>query len=345
MDIPNSITLTAIQSDGSPATNARVRIVAESKWITNTKTGVSVVIDSMRTDKQGRFTIPIPDTNLVRIEIISNGEGTSYTFDSTRTIVSLGALSSIRAKWIPGATVMIAGTSFSQKVDENGDVVFNHIPRFNTVLVGQENGKSPVLFSSMAQITQDTLDLGTLNIARDSLLIDQFEQNSSATLLEPFVHGSYWFSIADEHEGGNSTIDPSTAEQDAWLSAISDSSSFNGNSLTIRYSIAPTSLKGAYAIVGCTLGNGINGNAIDSIVFTAYSDAPFTLTDGSHALIHGISTTEWTRFAVHRSELDTLGTLSKMGILQFTFNDTSGSVFRLDDFVIYGDPLELLRIE
>lgn len=339
MDIPNSITLTAIQSDGSPATNARVRIVAESKWIKNTKTGVSVVIDSMLTDKQGRFTIQAPDTDLVRIEIISNGEGISYTFDSTRTIVSLGALSSIRAKWTPGAIVMIAGTSFSQKVDENGDVLFNHIPRFNTVLVGQENGKSPVLFSSIAQITQDTLDLGTLNIARDSLLIDQFEQNSSATLLEPFVHGSYWFSIADEHEGGNSTIDPSTAEQDDWLPAISD------NSLTIHYSITPSSLEGAYAIVGCTLGNGINGNAIDSIVFMAYSDAPFTLTDGSHALIHGISTTEWSRFAVHRSELDTLGNLSKMGILQFTFNDTNGRIFRLDDFVIYGDPLELLRIE
>jgi len=347
MEIPNTISLVALQSNGSPAVNARVRIVAESKWYTNTSLGVSIVLDSMLTDKKGRFTVPIPDSELVRIEIISNGEGTSQVFDSTQKTVSLNALGSIRAEWTPGATVMIAGTSFSQKVDESGVVLFTSIPRMNTALIGQENGQKPVILSTLQIIPYDTLELDTIQVVSDSLILDDFELSSNVTMLQPFVHRSYWFSIADEKQGGNSTIYPSTANQDAWSLAISDSSAFNGKSLTIHYSIDSSSITGPYAIFGCTLGNGINGSAIDSIVFMANSNAPFIFSDGSHLLIKGDSTssTEWHRFAVYRSDLDSLGILSKIDHLQFTFNDSNGSVFRLDDFVIYGDPFKLLQVE
>lgn len=348
MEIPNSMTMVALQRDGTPAKNARVRIVTESKWMAYVKSGTSLVLDSMLTDQRGQFTVRVPDKEHVRIEIISRGEGISISLDSSRTTASLEPLGSLQAQWIPGATVMIAGTSFSQKVDQNGVVFFASIPKVNSVLIGVEQDQKPVVLSSILLNPYDSLRLGKLEAQRDSLVLDDFERNSSATLLSPSVHGSYWFSIADEQEGGGSTIYPSTANGNAWSLAITDSSAWSGKSITIHYHIDSSSNKGAfYAVMGCTLGNGINGNAIDSIVFMAYSDARFSLTNGYRSLLQGASTssTGWSRFAIHRSDLDSLGVSSKMELLQFAFSDTDGSVFRLDDFVLYGDPFELLQVE
>lgn len=347
MEIPNSVTMVALQSDGIPVMFGRVRIVTESKWMARAKSGESVVLDSMRTDKHGRFTFSPPETDRVRIEIIHNGEGSSVIFDSTRTTVSLEALGSVQAQWTPGATVMIVGTSISQKVDQNGRVSFTSFPGVNAVLIGLEEDQKPVLFSSMFLKPQETLYLGELQIVKERLLIDDFEKMSRITLLDPFVHGSYWYSVADENQGGNSTINPSTANGNSWYPAISDTAAWNGNSLTIQYHIEASSTKAAYAVFGCTLGNGIQGSAIDSIVFHAHSNGVFFLSNGSQTLLQGPSTTStgWERFAVYRSDLDSLGINSKIDLLQFIFGDTTGTVFKLDDFAIYGDPFELLQVE
>lgn len=347
MEIPNSVTMVALQSDGVPVQYGRVRIVTESKWMAYAKSGESVVLDSMRTDQNGRFTFSLSDSNRVRIEIISNGEGSSVLFDSTRTTVSLAALGSVQAQWRPGATVMIAGTSFSQTADQNGIVNFTSVPTLHSALIGLENGQNPVLFSPIFLQPQETLSLGELQIVKEFLLLDNFENKSSSTLLEPFVHGSYWFSIADEHEGGNSTIFPSTANGNSWLLAISDSSALNGNSVTFNYNVQTSTSSAAYVIVGCTLGNGMNGSAIDSIIFNVHTNGSFVLTNGAEALFRGLPTasTEWERVAIDRSELDSMGIHSKIELLQFVFADTTGSVFKLDDFVIYGDPFELLNVE
>jgi len=347
VEIPNSMTMVALRSDGAPAKYARVRIVAEREWMSFVKAGASAVLDSMLTDESGTFSFRIPESDRVRIEIISNSEGTSVILDSTRTTLPLTPLGSVQAQWTPGATVMIAGTSFSQRADSNGLVLFTGIPSIHSALIGQGPDQNNVVLSAIFVRPLDTLHLGKLEAKRDSLILDDFEQRSSETLLEPFVHVSYWYSIADEHEGGRSTIYPSTANGNAWSMAITDSSAFASYSLSIHYHIDSSAIKYPYALFGCTLGNGINGGAIDSIVFMAYSDAKFTLTGGSHTLIYGEPATSigWNRYSIHRTDLDSLGVSSNIQLLQFEFSDNSGSVFRLDDFVIYGDPFELLQVE
>jgi|GEM_PF-3590531 len=344
VDIPNSITLLARHGDGSPVVQGNVRIVADSKWMYYKNNGTSVVLDSTQTDEKGRFEFTPPTAETVRIEIISEKEGISNPYEPTQSVLTLEALGSVQAQWKPGALLTVVGSSFSERADQNGFVEFTYIPRIKSEFVGEELDSTPAILSPFSLQPSQSLNMGVLQEYATYLSVDDFERKSKASNLEPFVHGSYWFSLSDEQVGGQSTIYPSTSNNDSWILAISDSNSFHGNSLTIRYSFRYSDSGSSFVIFGCTLGNGINSSAIDSISFSAFTNGEFVMTDGVHPLLRGASTLNsgWQKFTVHRKELDSLNVDKSLEVLQFLLNDPNGSEFRLDDFSIYGDPFELL---
>lgn len=346
VDIPNAITLVAKHGDGSPVALGRVRIVADSKWMYYKKMGQPVVLDSMQTDLEGRFSFTPPDSESIRIEIVTGTEGISHSFKSSDSTLSLDALGSILTQWKPGATIMVMGTSYSQVADQNGRVYFPSLPCLTSGFVGEEEENPLVVLSPLSLQPHQSLVMGELQAFTSYLVVDDFEHKSAATMLDSFVHGSYWYSNADEQVGGNSTIFPSTAKSESWKSALSDSNSWNGVSLRIRYDVNASDSGSSFAILGCSLGRGINSAAIDSIAFHVRTDAPFSFSDGTRTLIHGTATESvWQRFSVHRDELDSLHLDNSLGVLQFVYSDLNGTEFQLDDFVIYGDPFELLMMQ
>lgn len=344
VEIPNSVTMVATHSDGTPVKQGTVKIISDSRWMYNKKAGKSVVLDSMQTDSSGGFSFYPPEAEKVRIEILTDNEGVSILFDSTESSVTLSALGSIQFQWKPGALVTISGTSFSQVADQTGNVHFNSIPGLKAVLVGEEEGIAPAILTSFTTEPGLDKDIGQVQALPAYLLIDDFEGKSRITKLAPYTNESYWFSIADEQQGGSNSIYPSTAKAESWDSAVSDLGAFMGNSLKVEYSIQYSESASIYAILGCTLGEGLNGNAIDSISFMALTDAGFSLFDGAHTLMHGYASanSDWQRYSINRKTLDSLGVDSTINILQFVFTDSTGTVFRLDDFIVYGNPFEML---
>lgn len=347
IEIPNAVTMVATHSDGRPVKNGSVKIIHDSKWIYNTKYGQSVVIDSMSTDNNGVFSFTPPKDEHIRIEIVSNNEGVSILYDSSESSVLLEAMGSIQFQWKPRAIVSIFGTSFSQIADSIGKIHFPHIPRQKAFLVGQQLAMEPTILTPFSLEPNENKDMGIIQALPHYLVIDDFEEKSMITQLAPYTRNSYWFSLADEQEGGKSTLYPSTAKGDLWSSAISEVNSFKGHSLKVDYHVEYSESESVYAILGCTLGNGIQGNAIDSISFMVYTDGDFSLFDGTHTLIHKQASTseKWQRVSIQRPVFDSLGVHAPINVLQFVFIDTIGTVFQLDDFIVYGNPYELLLVE
>lgn len=342
MEIPNAVSCTAVHSNGAPVVHGRVRIVTESHWMANILAGKPVVLDSQWTDSLGRFAFVPPATGRVRIEIVSSDEGLSVVYDSSATEHVLAKLGTVSVQYQPNALLRIIGTSYMATADAQGHAVFAAMPGVHSGLIGQNIGVKPVLLSPLDLLPGSTISVDSV-IHPDSLVVDDFENASAVALLDPYLHGSFWYSVADQNEGGQSTVYPSTAQRDSWSQAVSDSATVGGKALTIRYRFQWSDSTDAFVIFGCTLGNGINGGAIDSIQFLSVSDGAFDLTSGQSLLYHGKpDSSGWTRHVIRRSDLDLLGVDSTLGLLQFVLNDTAGSVFRLDDFVIYGDPIRLL---
>lgn len=344
MEIPNAVALTAIHSNGSPVVHGRVRIVAESQWMANVLAGKAVVLDSQWTDSQGRFTFVPPAAGRVRIEIVASDEGLSVVYDSSATAHVLSKLGTVNVQYQPNALLRIIGTSYAATADAQGYAVFAGMPAIHSGLIGQNFGVKPVLLSPLDLLPGTIVSLDSV-IHTDSLIVDDFEKASAIALLDPYLHGSFWFSVADQDEGGQSVVYPSTAQGESWAQAVTDSAAARGKSLTVRYRFQWSDSADAFVIFGCTLGNGINGGAIDSIQFVSASDGSFELTTGQALLYHGKpDSSGWKRHVIRRADLDSLGVDSTLGLLQFVLNDTASSVFRLDDFVIYGDPIHLLAI-
>lgn len=344
VDIPNSFTITVSQSNGAPAVNVKVRVVALSHWADLVAAGKPVILDSMITDAHGKFVVTNPGTARVNLEVVSNHEGTSFAFDTSLEKLELHSLGQVRAQWNAKATVRIFGTSFAATAGSDGFVNMVDIPSMNSGLVGLAANQTPTLLNSFMLNAGDSLNLGLLQPIRDSLLVDDFENNSIATPLNPWFKGSFWFSIADENDGGKSTVIPSTAKSENWLTALSDSDVAAGHSLTIHYSVHPVAGVPSFVIAGCLFGFGINGDAFDSLKFQVHSDAPYTLTNGALGRMHFSATVQdWETVVVPRSALDSAGITGEVGLLQFVFQDTTGSVFRLDNFRIFGNPFQMLQ--
>ena len=345
VDIPNSFTITVSQSDGSPAANAKVRIVALSRWANLVAAGNTVVLDSTTTDSNGKFVVKNPGSTRVNLEVVTNQEGLSVAFDTSLQQVELHSLGSIRAQWNAKAAVRIFGTSYVATADSEGSVNLAGIPSMRSGFVGIAEGQSPSLLGSFLLNAGDSLDLGLLQSMNDSLLVDDFEQKSVQTELDPWLKGSYWFSIADENSGGKSTISPSTAQHESWIAALTDSAAAQGHSLTLHYQIHYITGVSSYAVAGCTLGFGLNADAFDSLEFQVHSDAPYALSDGTNQLQMALPTSgqDWETVVVRRADLASAGISGEIGLLQFVFNDSTGSVFRLDNFRIFGNPFQMLQ--
>lgn len=344
VDIPNSITAKVEHGDGTPARGVQVRVVASSRWADLVALGKSVVLDSAVTDDKGQFIAAVPDGESVNIEVIADSEGVSISYDSALTSITLGALGSVKAHWTPGATIRILGTSFTQQADLGGHVAFENVPSLNSGFVGVEKNRKASILEPIQLKNGEALDAGMLVAKSGFLLLDDFEQGTVYTYLDPWLKGSLWFTISDDHEGGGSSITPSTAEGDGWLSALTDSNAAEGHSVRLHYQIIPTEGYATYAILGCVLGTGLNADAMDSLEFMVQSDAPYEIGVPGKG-IHRLPATEsaWEKVILRRADLDSANIQGTIGLLQFVFGSTSGETFQLDNIRIYGDPFSLIR--
>lgn len=345
VDIPNSITATVLDSNGLIQRNAKVRLVSVESWVDRLEIGSSVVIDSTWTDSLGRFTMENPENGRANLEVATGVLGKLIQFDTSVNKITLEKLGQLKAIWKPGARLQILGTPYLAVANEEGEATFEGVPSLQSGLVGTDNSIS-VLLSTVSLKRGEKLNLGVMTAQTDSLLLDDFERASVYSYLDSWLKGSLWYSLADENDGGESTVFPSTPKLDSWSAALTDSASWQGNSLTVRYDFVTTNITSPYVIVGCELGMGINFEAVDSLVFMAQSEANWILRIGNTVSVDLPPTTgEWQRVVIRKTELENKDDLSVIKKLQFDFSETPNGVFRLDDFIIYGDPINMLRVK
>ncbi len=347
MEIPNSVAIVALQSNGNPVAKGKVKIVADSKWFYYKKSGVNVVLDSTETNEKGEFTFVPPTGESVRIEIHSDQENISVPYDTSLSKISLNVNAELKLQWQPNSKVYIAGTSLSTTTDSNGMAYFASVPSLQGIFIGQEEGTSPVLLSNAYIQPGQIVDMGEVVSQVEHLVLDDFEVLSRASKVNPYVGNSYWYTVADKQEGGNSTITPDLGNGQSWVSAVTDSASWNGKSLHIGYQFVLTQDKSSFVILGCSLGKGIRVNAIDSIVYHVKTDGVYSLQDGTTSFFDDSTsqTMDWTRVSFSGEAIRERSASESMGLLQFLLYDSTGSEFHLDDIVIYGDPFELLLSE
>jgi hypothetical protein len=214
VETTNTNTVLALRSDGTPASDVRVRIVADADWYRRLQSRQGVELDSLTTDNDGRFAVDPDWGELVSVEIDAGDEGLiRHELPTDRALLpdtlhcsSVGMLSGKVQS--PEVTVRVAGTSYKTTTDATGAFHFVALPpgSLSTVVdTGSQSGARLHFVGSDAVEPSGSVDLGTIHYS-DTIPLSYFDKEWMATPLAPITRGGHWYPFDDAFFNGSSAV-------------------------------------------------------------------------------------------------------------------------------------------
>jgi|GEM_PF-5613977 len=354
----NGVAVLVVDPQGKPVANARVRIIPQQSWAEHVFTGQNTVADSGLTDANG-FALLHTTSWPSHLEIDTKagmarealGSADSARHITPQTAAAFHGILLAASKPWPDS-MRIAGTSFAAKVQSDGSFRFDRLPPGEYSLVSATATQIHI-------VTRALLDAGTLTKMdslqledKDSVLIDDFEDQISANRFHDLTGSGWWYTSADSL----SRVIPSELTTAMYKNA---ESWHNTRSLHVVFAVDSTSAQ-KFALCGFDLGESrlthpnsatYDLSQVDSITFWAKGTGTITmqangsLTNSADQFIQlkfsFTLDTAWTRIVVKPSQwidADSLLTWQDIApfVNSFNFMSNSNADLWLDQIQFHG---------
>jgi hypothetical protein len=269
-DYPNTKTLagTVNNSAGSPVSGAQVRLVDNALWIDDVMNGDPVVIDSAKTDVQGKFSVHLPREKSWNMQIdgINEGilirdfgDGLDTTADITRSfdLRPYAAVSgTMQADSGTPKTLRFHGSAYAAIVNADHSYSAGSLAagEYSVITEADVNGTlRPALGTSMLMNAGSTTAGLAVVAPVNRVLVDDFSIGRDQTDLGRLIGAGWWYAVDDNSEGGNSTVS---------YGVFSGAEAFSGQSMRITYSMGTVTFD-PWLIAGFFIGRSQTLNTYD----------------------------------------------------------------------------------
>lgn len=236
----NTLAVRVLTASGTPAENARVRLV----------TGTASVEDSAYSDVSGIARLKRPSQNgFVEIEERSGVARENIQADDSILVGTLQSPKELLGTLSLGAgelpqRLYLYGTSYVADVSVSGEFAFREIPAGEYAVLAKSDGEYVYWGASNAS-SDSSVNVFFSEPSFDSVLVDDFEVESGTNRFHALTGASWWFTSADSL----SRVDPSLPAK----AYVRSSESFL-ESRSAHFSFTVDSSAGAFALCGFDIG-------------------------------------------------------------------------------------------
>lgn len=258
----NGLAVTIHGKAGDPVPSAKVRLVSSTAVVQDS--AISDVNGIARFENRPAFGghVEVSSSEGVARSLLTAGDSAVSEVLSAPATLS-GMLNRVTGD-IP-SEVYLYGTSYRAQVASDGSFSFDSIPAGDYAILSAE--ENSYLFWSESQLVSDQVTVVSLDApSKDSVLIDDFEDNRGTNLFYALTGGGWWFTYGDS----TSTISPKLPErglsrEDAYAGSQSLHETFSFDSSAVN----------PYALVGFNIGTppsedslrGYDLSKLDSVTF------------------------------------------------------------------------------
>ncbi|MDG5816561.1 hypothetical protein QA601_15800 [Chitinispirillales bacterium ANBcel5] len=259
----NGISAKVSMPDGSVAKNATVKIIDNKNWLRRKKEGNSVVIHRAHTDNSGFFNIDSIDLSHFNLQIIctnsvhfvTNAQQV-YELNSDRNHITLqeglelsGEISIDTEN--PGSLYLF-GTDFSSHIDEHNHFSFPALPHSQFTPVVEFGSPIQRSYTVAPPVQTDPyITTVTIESRSNSILVDNFNDQSPTSFLHGILGNSYWYVVSDDQ--GSMVLPESIYDNFATAFVPTDRAGEDGYILDVEFSINQDYFE-RFALFGVDLG-------------------------------------------------------------------------------------------
>lgn len=234
----NTLAVRVLTASGTPATNARVRLV----------TGTALVEDSAYSDAAGIARLKRPSRDgFVEIEELSGVARENIRVDDSILVGTLQSPKEMRGSLSSSVEfpqrIRLYGTSYVASVSADGMFSFDGIPAGEYAILAEADGE--YVYWGASNVSSDLSIVSLSEPSLDSVLVDDFEVASGTNRFHALTGSSWWFTSADSLSG----VDP-TLPANAY---VRSSESFQ-ETQSVHFSFTVDSSLGEYALCGFDIG-------------------------------------------------------------------------------------------
>ena len=264
-------------SDGTAAQGGTVRVIEDTAWLSKITYGKSVSVGSAVIDDSGRFSVLVPLTRTINLQIDCGDEarflqGAEKMFDTNAATAvrdfTLAPHASVTgtATAVDGTAkqVRLAGTAYAAALNADGSYAFPSVAAGAFAIVAQVEQAAGLNVSLVNSIElsagQQAAGLA-LRVYPDRVLVDDFSTGFGRTALGRVLGDGAWYTTSDSIAGGGSNVT---------VSVTLDSSGRSGRCIRAIYAL-DSSVADPWAVCGFDVGTSLSGSAYDFSGLTAVS--------------------------------------------------------------------------
>jgi hypothetical protein len=214
----SGLTARITDSAGTPVPDVSIRVVAlGGQWNASVRADQTPVLARGRTDVAGRVHFELAHRDPVALEIEDSTRSgrlvTSAGSDSVREVRAWPGLSLRVSASVPGeviSSVHLAGTGYQASLASDGAWRFTSLSRGTWSVVAATDSGLALL--GRVTLTNRSIDT-VLSADSDSVLVEDFADAPLQNRYGALLGASWWFTVTDQNEGGNSFTAPSETRQ------------------------------------------------------------------------------------------------------------------------------------
>ncbi len=346
----NGLAVTIRGPGGTLIPSARVRLVSATAVVQDTAVSndQGVAFFEKRPDYDGHVEVSASE-GVARSVLASGDSAVSEVLSAPATL--LGKLNLENGE-LP-SEFYLYGTSYKAEIAADGSFSFEGIPAGDYAILSAE--ENSYLYWNGSQLAAGEVTVVSLDApAKDSVLIDDFEDSRGTNLFYALTGGGWWFTYGDS----TSTISPKLPER-----GLSREDAYAGNKCLHETFVIDSSAINPYALVGFNIGtppsedslHGYDLSKVDSVTFYVKgSGHVFMQFAGLDESLESLnwefefdipSNEEWTRIsAVPGEDFSWKSIASNMKTINFLV--TKSADIWIDEIVFHGaSASDIFRVE
>lgn len=333
------------ETGGTGLKGARVLLIDDENWLAKTLDGKSVILDSARTDGNGRFKMRFDLDRRMNLQVEGSEQGALFRdfhskLDSGDNNVNLtaSAYGKISGTLISDvgavAGLYFPGTTYRARLSTAGGFTMDQLPQetYPTLVILQSDTQNVELPGSTIRVRSNTVSTQSMSVSPGKILLEDFSQAWPKSLLSRFTGEGGWHHVRD-------TVPPLFNKSILERTLVESPESFDGSSMKMV-----CVLDSLYAGIGYHLGGHsepYDWSGLKTLSFQAKGKGKIrisvesllldSLGDDQFSRVIDIPS-EWTRIEIPVDSLS-LTKGSRGDSLGITWSRASTRIFRLE-FVV-----------